>query len=147
MVRRRGGSVDGETVRLPVEAIKPVALEVGFEGCYPVERRRIGLRLETTAEVAFAGTGYVLTGGPSEMDPRGKDRHVHRVEIALDGGAPVVVGMPADERVRRLEVAWGYRLADGAHTLKLRLVDPRPGDAIRIDDLITYADGPAARRY
>ncbi|MCK7476554.1 MAG: hypothetical protein M0C28_02510 [Candidatus Moduliflexus flocculans] len=65
MVRRNGGTVEGETVRLPVEAIKAVPLEVSFEGCYPVERRRLGLRLETTAEIAFEGTGYVLTGGPS----------------------------------------------------------------------------------
>jgi hypothetical protein len=147
MVRRKGGSVKGETVRLPVEAIRPVALEVSFEGCYPVERKRVGLRLETAAELAFAGTGYVLTGGPSEMDPTGKDGRVHRVEVRLDDGAPVVVAMPVDERVRRLEVAWAYRLPKGAHILKLRLLDPRPGDAIQLDDLITYSDRPAAPPY
>jgi len=147
MVRRNGGSVKGETVRLPVEAIEPVRLEVGFEGCYPVERRRIGVKLETTAEIAFAGTGYVLTGGPSEMDPSGKDPHVHRIEVRLDDGAPAVVTMPVAERVRRLEVAWGYRLESGAHLLRLRLLDPRPGDAIRIDDLIAYNDKPVPRPY
>ena len=147
MVRRKGGTVKGETIRLPVEAIKPVPLEVSFEGCYPVERRRVGTKLETAAEIAFEGTGFVLTGGPSEMDPSGKDTHVHRVEIALDGGAPSVVLMPVDERVRRLEVAWGYRLPKGPHILKLRLLDPRPGDAIQLDDLIIYTDRPATRPY
>jgi ADP-ribosylglycohydrolase len=148
MVRRKGGSVKGETVRLPVEAIEPVRLEVSFEGCYPVERRRIGVRIEERmVEIAFAGTGYVLTGGPSEMDPAGKDRHVHRLEITLDGGPPAVVGLPVDERVRRLEIAWGYRLRNGPHTLKLRLLEPRPGDAVQIDDLIAYSDRPVPRPY
>ncbi len=146
-VRRNGGSIDGETVRLPAETIKPVRLEVSFEGCYPVERKRMGLRLETTAEIAFEGTGYVLTGGPSRMDGTGTDRYVHRVAVALDGEAPEVVEMPVDERARRLEVAWAYKLPAGPHVLKLRLLDPRPGDAIRLDELITYADRPARRPY
>jgi hypothetical protein len=147
MVRRKGGTIDGETVRLPVEAIKPVPLEVSFEGCFPVERKRLGLRLETTAEIVFEGTGYVMTGGPSKMDGTGADAHVHRVEIVLDDRPPVVVALPVDERVRRLEIAWGYRLAAGPHILKLKLLGPRPGDEIRLDDLITYADRPAAARY
>ena len=147
MVRRRGGAVEGETVRLPVEAIRPVPLEVSFEGCFPVERKRLGLRLEASVEIPFAGTGFVLTGGPSKMDGTGADAHVHRLEIAFDDRPPVVIAMPVDERVRRLEVAWGYRLAAGPHILKLRLLDPRAGDMIRIDDLITYADKPVGPAY
>ncbi|NTV81584.1 MAG: hypothetical protein HGA24_09205, partial [Candidatus Aminicenantes bacterium] len=147
MVRRSGGTVDGESIRLPAEAIKPVPLEVSFEDCFPVERKRLGLRLEAAAEIVFEGTGYVLTGGPSKMDGTGAVAHVHRVEIVLDDRLPVVVALPVDERVRRLEVAWGYRLAPGPHILKLRLLEPRPGDEIRLDDLITYADRPAAARY
>ena len=142
MVRRRGGAVEGETVRLPVEAIRPVPLEVSFEGCFPVERKRLGLRLETSVEIPYAGTGFVLTGGPSKMDGSGSDPYVHRIEVGLDGRAPVVVAMPVAERVRRLEVAWEYGLANGPHILKLKLLDPRAGEHIRIDDLITYADKP-----
>jgi hypothetical protein len=147
MVRRNGGTIDGETVRLPVEAIKPVPLEASFEGCFPVERKRLGLRLETTAEIVFEGTGFVLTGGPSKMDGTGADARVHRVEVTLDDRPPDIVALPVDERVRRLEVAWGYRLAMGPHILKLRLLEPRAGDAIRIDDLITYADKPVRPAY
>jgi uncharacterized membrane protein len=120
---------------------------VSFEGCYPVESKLLCLRLETAAEIVFEGTGFVLTGGPSKMDETGADTRVHRVEIVLDDRPPVVVALPVDERVRRLEVAWGYRLAAGPHILKLKLLDPRAGDEIRIDDLITYADRPAAARY
>ena len=55
--------------------------------------------------------------------------------------------MPVDDLVRRLEVAWGYKLAKGRHTIKLGLLNPRPGEAIRIDDLIVYSDTPAAPAY
>jgi hypothetical protein len=142
MVRRNGGTIDGETIRLPVEAIRPVPIEVSFEGCFPAERKRLGLRLETSLEIPFAGTGFVLTGGPSKMDGSGSDPYIHRIEVGLDDRAPVVVAMPVSERVRRLEVAWDYRLANGPHILKLKLLDPRAGEHIRIDDLITYTDRP-----
>ncbi|MCU0244318.1 MAG: hypothetical protein MUE80_06180, partial [Acidobacteria bacterium] len=102
---------------------------------------------ETTAEIAFEGTGYVLTGGPSKMAEHGTDAYVYRLEIGLDDRAPVVVAMPVDDLVRRLEVAWAYKLDGGRHTLKLKLLNPRPDEAIRLDDLITYGDRPAARLY
>jgi hypothetical protein len=144
MVRANGGTVEGESVRLPVEAIRPVRFETSFPGCYPVERKRLAMQLETTAEIGFDGTGYVLTGGPSKMVADGSDTYVYQVELRVDDGAPVVIAMPVDDLVRRLEVAWAYRLEKGRHTLKLGLLNPRPGEFIRIDDLIVYSDRPSA---
>jgi hypothetical protein len=120
---------------------------VSFVDLHPVERRRLGLRLETTAEIAFEGTGYVLSGGPSRMSGPGEDSYVYKVELRLDDREPVVVPMPVDELVRRLEVAWGYKLGKGRHTIKLALLNPRPGEFIRIDDLIVYGDAPALAAY
>jgi hypothetical protein len=102
----------------------------------------LGLRLETSAEVSFEGTGYVLTGQPSKMDETGTDPYVCRIELSLDHRPPVVIGMPVDDLVRRLEIAWGYLLKDGKHTIKLNILNPRPGEYIRVDDLITYGDKP-----
>lgn len=143
MICKNGGSVEGETVRLPVQPIKAVPLEVSFAGCYPVERKRLGIRLEASVEIGFVGTGCVLTGGPSKMDEIGNDPYVYEVELTLDERPPVVIGMPVDDRVRRLEIAWAYRLEPGRHALKLRLLNPRPGEYVRIDDLIVYSDKPA----
>lgn len=147
MVRKNGGAVEGETIRLPVQPIKPVPLEVSFAGCYPVERKRLGLRLETSAEIVFKGTGYVLTGQPSAMDGTGTDPYVYRIELVLDDRPPVVFGMPVNELVRRLEISWAYLLRAGKHTIKLRVLNPRPGEYIRVDDLITYGDKPVERVY
>jgi len=141
-IRKNGGTVVGDKVRLPFQAIKPVPLEVSFAGCYPVERKQLGLRLEASAEVEFVGTGYVLTGQPSAMDGTGTDPYVYRIELVLDGRPPVVFGMPVNELVRRLEISWAYLLPAGKHTIRLRVLNPRPGEYIRIDDLITYSDKP-----
>jgi hypothetical protein len=142
MVRKNGGSLEGEMIRLPLQPIKPVPLEVSFAGCYPVERKRLGIKLETSAEVSFEGTGYVLTGGPSKMAYDGKDPYVFRVELVLDDRPPAVINLPVDDLVRKLEISWAYLLRAGKHTLKLRVLNPRPGEYIRVDDLITYSDKP-----
>lgn len=81
------------------------------------------------------------------MSGPGKDPYVYKVELRLDDREPVVIPMPVDDLVRRLEVAWGYQLEKGRHTIKLGLLNPRPGEFIRIDDLIVYGDTPAAPAY
>jgi hypothetical protein len=147
MVRANGGGVEGESVRLPVEPIRPVKFETSFPGLYPVERRRVGLQLETTAELEFEGTGFVLTGGPSKMVGDRSDPYVYEIELRIDDRAPATITMPVDELVRRLEVAWAYDLGPGRHTLRLELRNPRPGESIRVDDLVVYGAKPAAPRF
>lgn len=147
IVRANGGAVEGEIVRIPADPIRPVKFEKSFPGLFPVERRRIGQALETTATVTFEGTGFVLTGGPSKMVGDRSDPYVYEVEIGLDGREPSVAAMPVDDLVRRLEVAWAYELAPGPHTLRLTLRNPRPGESIRLEDLIIYGDKPSAPRY
>ena len=147
MVRTNGGAVEGEKVRLPADPIRPVRLETSFPGLFPVERRRLGLGLTATTEIVFEGTGFVLTGGPSRMVSDGSDPYVYEIGLRLDDRAPVVVAMPVDELVRRLEIGWAYGLAPGRHTLRLELRNPRPGEEIRVDDLIVYGQRPSAPRY
>ena len=143
MVRKNGGSVEGEMIRLPLQPIKPVPLEVSFAGCYPVERKRLDIKLVTSAEVSFEGTGYVLTGQPSKMDDTNADPYVFQVELVLDDRPPAVISLPVDDLVRKLEISWAYRLENAKHTVKLRVLNPRPGEYIRVDDLITYSDKPS----
>ncbi len=146
-VRANGGRLEGETVRLPAAEVHAVRLETSFPGCYPVERRRLGATLEAPAAVEFEGTGFVLTGGPTKMSEDRSDAYVYEVELVVDGGPPSVVRMPVDDLVRRLEIAWGYGMPRGRHTLALRLLNPRPGETVALGDLLVYADAPAARPY
>jgi hypothetical protein len=50
---------------MPVQQIKPVALEIAFEGHYPVERNAVEKSLNTInkkVQVEFTGNGFVLQG-------------------------------------------------------------------------------------
>jgi hypothetical protein len=146
-VRTNGGAVEGETVRIPADPIRPVRLETSFPGLFPVERRRVHLDLTGPTEIAFEGTGFVLTGGPSRMVSDGSDAYVYEIELRLDGAAPEIVRMPVEERVRRLEIGWAYGLAPGKHLLRLALRNPRPGETVRAGDLIVYGERPLAPRF
>ncbi len=77
------------------------------------------------------------------MDYEHADPYVFKVEFVLDGRPPVVVAMPVNDLVRRLEISWGYLLKNGKHTLELRVLNPREGEHIRVDELITYSARPA----
>ncbi len=147
VVKTNGGSLEGETVRIPADPVRPVRFEAGFPNCFPIERRRVGQSLETTATLAFEGTGFVLTGGPSKMVGDRSDPYVYEVEMRLDDREPAVIAMPVDELVRRLEIAWAYELAPGRHTIRLDLRNPRPGESIQLGDLIVYSDKQPARPY
>ena len=75
------------------------------------------------------------------------DPYVYEVALRLDDREPEIIALPVDGLIRRLEVGWAYGLAPGRHTLKLTLRNPRPGEWIRLSDLITYSERPAAPRY
>ncbi len=147
MVRTNGGTVEGEAVRLPVDPVRPVWLEASFPGLFPVERRRLGSGLTASTEIAFEGTGFVLTGGPSKMVSDGSDPYVYEIEMRIDDRPATLVRMPVEERERRLEIGWAYDLAAGRHTVRLELRNPRPGEEIRVEDLIVYGPRPAAPRF
>jgi hypothetical protein len=138
MALKKGGSVNGGRVILPAEPVFPVKKEVNFPGLAPVERRYIGLPLRDELTIAFEGAGFVLTGHPDKMDYTNSDPYVFRVEVQVDGGAGRVFSLPVNDRVRCDEVAWQYDLAPGAHTMKLKVLNPREGEAIGIINLITY---------
>lgn len=138
MVRRQGGTVEGETITLPNQPVRPVGLEVNFPGMEPSGRKYIGTHIESQGEVTFYGTGFVLTGEPVVTGTDGGKDFVLRVEMTIDNGQPETFGMPLDDRIRRQEVAWKYNLAPGSHSIRLKVLNPVPGGFIQIRDLITY---------
>jgi len=138
MIQSNGGKVDGPKIQLPEQPIIPVKLEKGFPEMVPNLRTRIGTILETEAEIPFEGTGYILTGGPARMNGDQTDPYVFQIEASVDTGKAELIRMPVDERVRRLEVCWNYDLKPGKHVLRLKILNPRAGQSIRLNDLITY---------
>jgi len=138
MIRRQGGKIDGDIIHLPEQPIRPVKLEVNFPGLAPTGRKYIGINLETQSEITFEGSGFILTGQPARTAYGDNDPYVFQVQMILDNGPAEALTMPVNDLTRRLEVAWKYNLEPGRHTLRLKVLNPKAGESIRINDLITY---------
>jgi hypothetical protein len=138
MISRNGGKIDGDNIQLPDQKIVPVKLEINFPGMMPDVRIKIGIDLTTETEFTFTGTGFVLTGEPLRMDYTYMDSYVFQLEMKLDKRPAEVINIPVNDLIRRNDIAWKYDLEPGGHTLQLKILNPKAGEAIRINDLITY---------
>lgn len=151
MIRRRGGSVDADTVRIRVEAPTPAPLEVGFEGHFPIERRLLGLRLSGESPegaIEFEGIGLAINGQAAAAGDEGGQRSRIFADAALvlgvevDGGPVEVVPLPIDGRVRKPTPFWKYRLDPGKHRVRFKLLKPVPGTEVRLAEVIIYGGKP-----
>jgi hypothetical protein len=156
MIKRNGGTVDRDTVRIRVQEPIAAPLEVGFEGHYPQERRRLGLALTAGAPEAgfeFEGIGFAVNGEAAAVDSV-RRKQVGRsqggvllMEMRLDGGAAETIRLPLDEKVRRPTPCWKYQMNPGKHTVRFRLLTPPSEAGVRLYDAVIYGDKPAAPAY
>lgn len=138
MLKRKGVKIDGDQIVLPVEEIKPVVLEVGFDGHYPIERIRIGKNINSQTpeiEFDFAGNGFTLTGNANSS----VGDVVIEMEMSIDDSAPEKILMPTSFTTRKLEIAWKYQLTDRPHKVKIVWKNPTPGQKVRVEDVLVYS--------
>ncbi|MEN8116029.1 MAG: ADP-ribosylglycohydrolase family protein [Bacteroidota bacterium] len=133
-----GAKTDNDNIELPVHQIKPVKLEAGFEGHFPVERKDIRQKInQETPELIleFTGNGFALTGwavsntGDAEI----------KLEMSIDGGEAEEFVMPTTFRTRKHELAWKYQLQEGKHKVSIKMLNPEKGLQIDVGDLIMYS--------
>ena len=141
LVGRNGGAVDGESVRIKVQRPAAVPLEVSFEGHFPIERRRLDIRLNETsreAEFSFDGIGFAVNGEavtPSEESPD----VVLETEMTIDGGPPVRSVLPTADRIRKPTPFWGYRLPPVPHRIRIKLLNPSAGAELSLTGVVIYS--------
>jgi len=139
MIRRQGGKIENDKIQLPVQSVIPVAQEINFPGMVPETRKYIRINLEDEAEIKFEGTGFILSGGPSHSDnSKAPDSYIYQVAAILDQGPAEIIELPVNDRIRKLEIIWRYELEPGQHILHLKLLNPRKGESVRLQELITY---------
>jgi hypothetical protein len=143
MIERNGGSVDGDSVTIRVQKPEPVRLEIAFEGHHPIERRRIGTRLQDTATIEFEGIGFALTGSAN----RRQQDYVFEVEMRIDGKRIETAKLPTRTRERRDPLFWRYQLPKGRQRIELKVLNPTNDAEIRLGDLIVYSDQPSRPKY
>ncbi len=138
VIQQNGGKITGENIEIAFQEIKPVALEIGFEGHYPLKRERVGTVLSNEnpkLNFTFSGNGFVLTGGAQSSIG---DANI-QLEMVIDGGKPESFIMPTDFKTRRHEIAWKYQLPEGEHQITIRVLNAKPGLSVQANDLVVYS--------
>jgi hypothetical protein len=159
LVRKSGGSVEGDRVRVRAQVAKPPRLEVWDDYGFPQERvaandprwhwngewrdnsrgrsgSRISAQKGAEASIEFEGTGAVIAG--PYLTSGGK------LEVYLDGKLDRALDVYSDEKGNRNgESVWhGFGLKNGKHALRLVVLgETYPGSSgaeVGIDDLIVF---------
>ena len=142
MVLDNGGKIDGENVILPYQEIKPVKLEQGFKGHFPVERREIRKELnEKIPELnfEFTGNGFALTGSADKTEKEGSDTTA-KLELTIDAwNQRETILMPTNFAKSKHEIGWKYQLPETKHSVKVKLLNADINFKINVGDLIVYS--------
>lgn len=143
VIKENGGVVDGDKVTIKVQKPKPVRLEVGFEGHYPLEKKELNIELKDEASFSFEGIGFAASGSATANE-RGASRNDHRfeVEMYIDGELVGKTMLPTNYAKRKFIPFWKYQLPMGRHTVRLKVLNPTDKAKIRLPYAIIYSDQP-----
>ncbi len=144
VIESNGGRIDGDDVVIRIQSPKPVRLEKGFEGHYPVERRRLGISMTKEASFEFEGIGFAVTGRVQQST---EGDHTFEVRMSIDGKQVETSPLPTDLNKRKVTPFWRYGLPKGEHTVKLEVLNPWEGGEIRLAELIVYSDRPVKPKH
>jgi hypothetical protein len=125
MIERNGGTVRDDNVEIKIEEIKPVKLEIGFEGHYPIEKKMLSFgkldlnvnKDETTFE--FEGIGFAVNGDIKGYSD-GKDGfYTLEAELYVDDELVSTSKLPNNYTTRKNTLFWKYQLPNGKHNVKI----------------------------
>ena len=140
MIKRNGGSDEGDWVNIKYQIPETVPMETGFKGIYPTLRERHGATIspdnpETTFEMD--GCGFVLTGS-ARKDGNMPDATLE-LDLLVNGRLIETINMSTAFRTRRTDIAWKYDLPEGNHTVTLKARSIPNGYRIEANDIILYS--------
>ncbi|MEA5128353.1 MAG: ADP-ribosylglycohydrolase family protein [Proteiniphilum sp.] len=141
MIKRNGGSENGDSFTIQYQTPQTVPLEIGFEGIYPTQRKSINRRLTAqTNEVSLdiTGCGFALTGYAAATGDR-KDE-VLEADIYIDDKFTETIKMPTSSLIRKHEVTWNYDLPEGKHTIQVKVKHIPENYFIHVRDVIMYSE-------
>jgi hypothetical protein len=150
VIKRNGGSVDGDEITIKLQEPKPVRLEVGFEGHYPVERRPLftekgmGLEIKEERSLEFEGIGFAVTGSVKKS---GEEDYTFNVEMYIDDELVETSNLPSDYKSRKPTPFWRYQLKKGNHKVKFKVLNPSDKATLVLNDLIIYDSKSIKPKY
>jgi len=140
-ITQHGGTVNDDQVNIKFQTPSTVPFEKGFDGMYPVERKRFNWEKEAvnnTATVEFEGSGVVIAGGINA----GSNDYEANVAFTLDGKLDKTMKLPSAFRTRSPEMYWVYQLPVGHHTVEMKWLNPEARATINIGNILVYSDQP-----
>lgn len=138
VLRRKGNKIQGDSIEISFEEIKPVQLEVGFAGHFPIERKSMSASLSKDnpeLKLEFEGNGFALTGWAKSTIGDA----IIELEMSVDGATAEKLTMPTAFKIRKHEVAWKYQLTEGKHIVLIRLLSPKQGLRVDVGDMLVYS--------
>jgi hypothetical protein len=146
MVERNGGRVQGEQVTIARQTPQPVALEQGFVGHFPTEKRGLHQVLPPDFSADFEGVGYVLMG-EARRKPGIAAEHDFRIEVYLDDKLLETVTLPTAHQRRRFNLLWKYQLPPGRYRLRIKTLNPSPDHEVHASHLVVYGPQPVTNAW
>lgn len=140
MVKRNGGSIEGNNINIRYQTPAQVSLEIGFEGIFPTERKRIDFQIsnkEPELSAEFSGSGFVLGG--RAIKERSLPDTILEVDVFVDGLLIETAKLPTQSLVRRHDLTWNYDLKEGKHNITLKAKKIPDGYRIDTGDLLIYS--------
>lgn len=156
LIKRGGGSVNGEGITIVIQEPQVVPLEVSFEGHYAKEKRSLTTGapstilaesfqgqttiLQDSYSFDFDGTGFAVIGTASrdlEAD------YVFNAEIYVDGQLVETASWPTQFNKRRFYLFWKYQLQPGPHRVDVKLLNPTDAAKVELSSLVVYDDAPS----
>ena len=142
VIKRNGGSIDMDKVTIKVQKPKPVRLEVGFEGHYPLEKKVLNIDLTDEASFEFEGIGFAASGAAAPRERDSEVDHTFEVEVTIDGVLTETTSLSTKTIKRKFIPFWKYQLPKGKHVVQLKVLNPTTEASIKLSDAIIYTDKP-----
>jgi hypothetical protein len=96
------------------------------------------LKDETT--FSFDGVGFVIQGSARSNGP---EDQVIAVDMTIDDRPAEAIELPTNFTRRRFTPFWKYELADGKHTVRLKVRTPSSEASVALDRAVVYGSKPA----
>lgn len=152
IIKKNGGEITDDVVKIKVQDPQPVPLEQNFPGYVVQEIQNTHTRFITTEKqelkFEFEGIGVVLKGHLKnknfeftyglESDEQTINGYKIETEFYLDGEMVRKVDQPLSFIERNHELFFQYELAPGKHELVMKILNPHPEVIMQVGELIVY---------
>jgi len=144
MIEKNGGSVTENDVEIKVQPVKPVKLEVGFEGHYPIERKSLNIKLQKEFSFEFNGIGFAVNGDANKL---GEEDYIFDTELYVDGKLISSPKLPTNFTIRTETLFWKYQIPKGKHTVTVKILNSSDKAELNLNDAVIYSDKSANPKY